>query len=126
MTLTIRTFFFNLKNMGRIIKYNSKKLNKQSKILLKNDVAFVDILMNSIKDSTVKAYSLNIYNIEMAKFYREIMQRGLLSKIRGLRFEKRPKEEVENLQKFILAECIATQQLIKEKVRSVFYYILYF
>ena len=72
--------------------------------------------MNNFKDATVMAYSLNIYVIEFAKFYREIMQGGLLENIRELDFVNMSVEEVKNIQKFILGECKATQRLIREKV----------
>ena len=127
MTLTIRDFFKQLRQMGRDIRTNSKILRDQKTILVSREVDHVNIIMDRIKDATVKAYSLNIYIIEVAKFYREIMQGGLLEKIRGLDFVKMPEEEVENIQKLILAEFKATQRLIREKVRSVkFYLYIYF
>merc|ERR550539_1297024 len=113
----IRTFFINLKQMGKNIKTNSKTLRSQKEILVSREVDHVDIIMTNIKDATVKAYSLNIYIIEVANFYREIMQGGLLRKIRGLNFVKMSEKEVENLQKFILAEGKETQRRIREKVR---------
>ena len=125
-TYTIRTFFINLKQMGKNIKTNSQTLRSQKEILVSREVDHVDIIMTNIKDATVKAYSLNIYIIEVAKFYREIMQGGLLEKIRGLDFVKMPEEEVGNIQKFILAEGKATQRLIREKVRSVKFYLHFF
>ena len=115
-TYTIRTFFINLKQMGKNIKTNSKTLRSQKEILVSREVDHVDIIMTNIKDATVKAYSLNIYIIEVAKFYREIMQGGLLENIRELDFVNMSVEEVKNIQKFILGECKATQRLIREKV----------
>ena len=117
LTLAFRTFFVNLKQMGKNIKTNSQTLKSQRDILVDREVDHVGIIMNNIKDATVKAYSLNIYIIEVAKFYREIMQGGLLRKIRGLDFRKMSADEVENLQQFILAESKATQRLIRDKVR---------
>ena len=126
LTLTIRTFFVNLRQMGKNVKTNSQTLRSLKETLVSRDVDHVNVIMNSIKDATVKAYSLNIYIIEVAKFYREIMQGGLLRKIRGLDFVKMSEEEVENLQKFILAEGKATQRLIRQKVRSVKFHLYLF
>merc|ERR1712241_774443 len=105
------------KQMGKNIKTNSQTLKSQKDILVDREIGHVGIIMNNIKDATVKAYSLNIYIIEVAKFYREIMQGGLLRKIRDLHFRKMSSAEVETLQQFILAESKATQRVIREKVR---------
>ena len=105
--------------MGSNLKTNAQTLHSQKEILVSLEVGHLDVIMKKITEATVSAYSLNIYIIEVAKFYREIMQRGLLRKIRGLHFGPMSAEEVKNLQKSILAECKATQRDIKEKVRSV-------
>ena len=103
--------------MGKKIKYNSQKLKSQKDMLIDREVAYVDIIMDKIKEGAVKAYSLNIYITEVAKFYREIMQTGLLRKIRGLHFTKKSAAEVERQQQAILEESKKTQRLIREKVR---------
>ena len=114
-----RMFFVNLEQMSNNIKLQSDQLKKNKDVLVDREVDFVGMIMDNIKKALIKAYSLNIYVIEVAKFYREIMQRGLLQKIRGLNFEEcHEKNCVENIQMFILAECKANQKLIRDKVRK--------
>ena len=54
----------------------------------------------------------------VAKFYREIMQWGLIQKIRGLNFEECVDTDcVKNTKMFIIQESFANQKLIKDIIR---------
>ena len=102
------------------VDFNAELVKKQQHILLDMDVDYVSIIMDNLKDASVKAYSMNIYVIKVTEFYGEIMQNGLLQKIRGLTFEEFANiQEVKNMQNYIIQECKATQEEILEKVRKV-------
>ena len=127
----IKNFFVNVKQMGTMVRDNAKTVNDQKEILISFSAdskesadRVVEMIMNNIRESTTRAYSLNVYIIEVSFFYRKIMQRGLLKKIRGLNFEKCYEENcVDNIRQFILAEAEATVKYIREQIRKVF--ILY-
>ena len=102
------------------VNLNAELVKKQEDILLDMDVDHVSIIMDNLKDASVKAYSMNVYVIKVTEFYGEIMQNGLLQKIRGLTFEEFANiQEVKNMQNYIIRECKATQEEIMEKVRKV-------
>ena len=84
------------------------------------DVDFVSVVMGNIEEAAVSAYSINLYVTKISEFYREIMQEGLLRKIRGLNFQHcSTKNCLKNIQKFIVKDCKATQESIRERVRSI-------
>ena len=117
-----RTFFVNVGSLIHGVNFNSELLKDQENILLDMDIDhdYVSIVMNNLKDASVKAYSMNIYVIKVTEFYGEIMQNGLLEKIRGLNFEEYDSlQDVKNMQNYIVRECKATQEEILEKVRGV-------
>ena len=124
----IKTFFVNVKQMGSMVRDNAKTVNDQKEILISFSAdskesadLVVGMIMNTIRESTIRAFSLNVYIIEVSSFYRKIMQRGLLKKIRGLHFEKCYEENcVDNIRQFILAEAEATAKYIQEEIRKVF------
>ena len=113
----IKDFFVKVAEMLNGIKYNSNQLKNSKDNLLELGVDFVDIIMENLKEGTVDAYSRNIYVMKVAEFYIEIMETGLLKKIRGLNFECKDEICLENTKEYIVEECKATQKVIREKVR---------
>ena len=117
-----RTFFVNVGSLLEGVNWNSGLLKEQENILLDMDIDsdYVSIVMNRLKDASVKAYGMNIYVIKVTEFYGDIMQNGLLKKIRGLNFEEYDNiQDLKNMQNYIVRECKATQEEILEKVRGV-------
>ena len=120
MNISNRTFFLNVKNILKDTTENIEMLKDQKELLLQMDVDFVSVVMGNIEEAAVSAYSINLYVTKISEFYREIMQEGLLRKIRGLNFQHcSPKNCLKNIQKFIVKDCKATQKSIRERVRSI-------
>ena len=120
MNISNRTFFLNVKNILKDTTENIEMLKDQKELLLQMDVDFVSVVMGNIEEAAVSAYSINLYVTKISEFYREIMQEGLLRKIRGLNFQHcSPKNCLKNIQKFIVKDCKATQESIRERVRSI-------
>ena len=101
------------------LKDNSKILKSQARILELPAVAFVETLMNNIKEAVVSSYSQNVYMIKVSEFYREIMQKGLLKEMRKINFESCSEDNcVERMKDYIYKQCTATQEHIKKKIRE--------
>ena len=120
MNISNRTFFLNVKNILKDTTENIEMLKDQKELLLQMDVDFVSVVMGNIEEAAVSAYSINLYVTKISEFYREIMQEGLLRKIRGLNFQHcSTKNCLKNIQKFIVKDCKATQESIRERVRLI-------
>ena len=121
MNISNSTFFKNVKNILKDTTDNIEILTDQKDILVQMEVDFASIIMGNIEEAAVSAYSINVYVTKISEFYREIMQGGLLRKIRGLNFQRCPTNTcLKNVQNFIVKDCKATQEAIRERVRSIF------
>ena len=113
----LKDFFMKVSELLNSVKYNTISIKENKEILLDMNIDFMEILMDTIKEGVTEAYSQNIYVIKVASFYNEIMQMGLLKKIRGLNIECKTDKCLENTKHYIVKECKATQIKIREKVR---------
>ena len=100
------------------VQGNTKQMGALKDILIETQVSSAETILTSIRESIVSAYSRNMYVIKVADFYNEIMDNGLLSKLRLLRFDRCTTPNcVDNIRKFLKRDCIANQRKIAQKIR---------
>lgn len=113
----IKTFFRNVKEMLNKVKQNAGILSQAKENFELDAAVAIDILMEKINEVVVDAYSRNIYMIKVSAFYQEIMQKGLLRKIRGINYERCSEDKcVERMLDAIFKESKSTQEDIKKKI----------
>ena len=123
--LLFRDFFVKIRELLNRVKLNTERVREQRDLY--EDITIDDVrqmIMDTIRKSSINAYSQNLYVIQVAKFYNELMDNGLLKKIRGLGFEDcTPENCVNNIKDFINKDCKANTKKIKEKIRC--YLLIY-